>query len=173
MGIVNSDRIGKIAAKALNKLDQAKIEDAMKKLQGGCMLIDNAGLVGIDRLKQIIKLSKGGEDDVVVILTGEIDSLTRIFKEAEDIEDEFTNLVQLNMIDNDDMIGIGKGYCVQRGYRIAEDLEGKLSNMLLAMECGNIDRLMKAVDDAIKRCDEREKADGTPDKRLLISEDFV
>ena len=137
------------------------------------MVVENAGLVNIDRLKEVIKLSKDDKDDFVIILTGEIDSVTRLFRAAEDVEDEFTNLIQLNMIDNDDMIGIGKGYCVQRGYRIAENLESKLSNILLAMEVGNIDRLMKAVDDAIARCDNREKADGTPDKHLLIPEDFV
>ena len=167
------ERIAKIKAQALNKLGKDALVGAMEKLKGGCMVVENAGLIRTDRLEEVIKLSQADANDVVIILTGEIDSVTRLIASSEDIESEFTTLIQLNMIDNDDMIGIGKGYCVQRGYMIAENLESKLSNILLAMEVGNIDRLMKAVDDAIARCDAREKASGTPDKRLLIPEDFV
>ena len=173
MGICNAKTIAKIKAQALNKLGKDALVGAMEKLKGGCMVVENAGLIRTDRLEEVVKLSQADANDVVIILTGEIDSVTRLITSNENIESEFTNLIQLNMIDNDDMIGIGKGYCVQRGYMIAENLESKLSNLLLAMEVGNIDRLMKAVDDAIARCDAREKASGTPDKRLLIPEDFV
>ena len=144
----------------------------MKKLEGGCMVIENGGLLTPSRLEEVIALSKADKHDVVIILTGEFDSVSKLLVKSDVIESEFTNLIQLNMIDNDDMVGIGKGYCVQRGYSIAEDLESKLSNIFLAMETGNIDRLMKTVDDAIAKCDEREKASGS-EKRILLVGDFA
>ena len=47
-----------------------------------------------------------------------------------------------------------------------------LRNMFLAMETGNLDRLIKAVDDAIERCDAREAAAGMKDQRVLLPDDF-
>ena len=42
----------------------------------------------------------------------------------------------------------------------------------MAMESGNIDRMIKAVDEAMIKCEEREKNKGISDKKKLLAEDF-
>jgi hypothetical protein len=39
----------------------------------------------------------------------------------------------------------------------------------MAMESGNVDRMLKAVDDALLACDEREKGSN---RKNLLAEDF-
>jgi hypothetical protein len=70
------------------------------------------------------------------------------------------------------MFNVAFGYILQRGYTGIENIEAKLRNMFLAMETGNLDRLLKAVDEAIERCDAREKAKGGEAKKVLVAEDF-
>ena len=44
--------------------------------------------------------------------------------------------------------------------------------MLMAMESGNIDRMIKAIDDAMAKCEDREKTKGIANKKYLLGEDF-
>ena len=46
-----------------------------------------------------------------------------------------------------------------------------MKNLLMAMESGNIDRMLKACDDAMLKCDDREKTKGSV-RKYLLSEDF-
>jgi hypothetical protein len=169
MGICKAKTIAKIKAQALNKV---KLADAMSKLQGGCIVVENAGLVTKDRLSELVKLSAKDANDFVIILTGEIDSISRLFSECKEVVPEFKHLIQLHKITSEDMIQIAMGYIKQRGFKAEDSVEAKIKNMLLAMESGNIDRMIKAVDDAMLRCENREKADGTTNLKRLLSEDF-
>ena len=69
------------------------------------------------------------------------------------------------------MFNISFGYILERGYQGIDNIEGKLRNMFLAMETGNLDRLLKGVNEAIDRCDAREKAAGI-DRKVLMPEDL-
>ncbi len=172
MGICSAKTIAKIKAQALNKLTSAKLNDAMAKLKGGCIVIENAGLIVPEKLEELVKLSKKDANDFVIILTGEIDNITRLFTSCKSVVPEFNHLIQLDKVNSDDMLSIAKGYIKQRGFKSYEEVDGKIKNMLLAMETGNIDRLIKAMDDAIIKCENREKSDGTTNLRVLLAEDF-
>ena len=52
-----------------------------------------------------------------------------------------------------------------------DDMMDKLHNLILAMEEGNLDRLIANLDEAIGKCDEREKKAGKDDK-VVLAEDF-
>ena len=64
MGICKAKTIAKIKAQALNKV---KLADAMSKLAGGCMVVENAGLMGVPLPAVITKaidiLQKKAEKD--------------------------------------------------------------------------------------------------------------
>ena len=53
------------------------------------------------------------------------------------------------------MIVIAKEYIIEKGYKYEDGIEGNIKNLLLAMETGNIDRLLTAVDEAMERADAR------------------
>ena len=70
------------------------------------------------------------------------------------------------------MIAIAKSYISQRGFKSDDSVDSAVRGMLMAMESGNIDRMLKAVDDAMLKCESREKAKGKEGKKYLLSEDF-
>ena len=167
MGICKAKTIAKIKAQSLNKV---KLSDAMTKLAGGCMVVENAGLIAPDKMKELMKLTAKDANDVVVILTGATESINRLFT-ATDVKDKFSHQVNMEGISNTDMISIAKGYFKQQGFKTDDSVEGTVKNLLMAMESGNIDRMLKACDDAMLKCDDREKAKGTS-RKYLLSEDF-
>ena len=69
------------------------------------------------------------------------------------------------------MIQIGLKYISERGYTASGEVEGKLKNVLMGMEVGNLDRLVAAVDAAIDNTDKREKENGST-KRVVEASDF-
>ena len=50
-----------------------------------------------------------------------------------------------------------------------ESVDDVISKLLMTIESGNVDRMLKAIDDAVMKCDQREKGSGT---RKLIASDF-
>ena len=167
MGIVSARTIAKIKATALNKMSLEKIKPNMEKLAGGCLVIDNAGLVSSEKLTEIIKLSAKDVNDFVVILTGEIDSISRLFGNTPEVVSEFEYLIDMTKIEKSDMVKVALGYIEQRAYKASDDLPGKIENILMGMEAGNLDRMIAAIDDAIAKCDANDKS-----SKLLTPKDF-
>ena len=160
LGLVKSDKIAKTKAKQLNKMSL----DALTKLKGGCLIIENAGLVSFDKLVEVIKDSAPENNNYVVILTGEIDSIANFFEENEDIVDQFIYLIDIHKIKERGMMHLAKGYVRERGYKADKQVFDRFKNALKSMEEGNIDRFIKFIDDAIERCDKREGSSGKVEK---------
>ena len=166
MGLVKSDKIAKIKAKQLNKIGLEKLTN----LKGGCLIIENAGLVNPAKLVEVIKNSAPEENDYVVILTGEIDSLAGFFEDNKEIVDYFIYLIDIHKIRERGMVTLAKGYVKERGYTADKPVYDKFKAALSTMEVGNIDRFIEMIDKAIERCDSREKVDGN-EKKEIHSED--
>ncbi len=167
MAICKAKTIAKIKAAALNKV---KLADAMTKLKDGCLVVENAGLIAADRFNELIKLSSPEQNNIVIILTGESGSIDRLMDSAKPENGTFKYSVNMLGISTADMIAIAKGYISQRGFK-SDDIDGTLRSLLMAMESGNIDRMLKAVDDALLKCEDREKQKGIS-KKYLLAEDF-
>ena len=168
MGVCKSKTIAKIKGQALNKV---KLTDAMEKLRGGCMVVENAGLITPDKMKQILELTSASKNDIITILTGEYDSILRLFDAVKEADDAFTKRVNMRGMENEDMVIIAMGYIIQLGYQTDDSVAGILNNIIMAMETGNIDRMLKVVDDALLKCDAREQASGAV-KKILSGVDF-
>ena len=166
LGLVKSDKIAKTKAKQLNKMSL----DTLTKLKGGCLIIENAGLVSFNKLVEVIKDSAPENNDYVVILTGEIDSLANFFEENSDIVDSFIYLIDIHKIKERGMMHLARGYVKEKGYKADKSVYDKMKNSLKSMEEGNIDRFIKFIDDAIEKCDKREAAAGKEDKEILPSD---
>ncbi len=166
LGIVKSETIAKAKAKQLNKMSL----DALTKLKGGCLIIENAGLVTFDKLVEVIKDSAPDKNDYVVILTGEIDSLSNFFEENEDIVDEFIYLIDIHKIKERGMIHLAKGYVKEKGYEADKAVYDKLKISLKGMEEGNIDRFVAHMDEMMLMCDKRVGEGGI---KTIIPEDIL
>ena len=95
MGICKTKTIAKIKGGALNR---ANIGDAINKLQGGCLVIENAGIISNEKLEEIYQIVSNPNNDVIIIMTGQIETLSRIFKENVSISNQFKHLVQVHRI---------------------------------------------------------------------------
>lgn len=167
MAICKAKTIAKIKAAALNKV---KLADAMTKLKDGCLVVENAGLIAADRFNELIKLSSPEQNNIVIILTGESVSIDRLMDSVKPENGTFKYSINMLGLSTADMIAIAKGYISQRGFK-SDDIDGTLRSLLMAMESGNIDRMLKTVDDALLKCEDREKQKGIS-KKYLLAEDF-
>ena len=152
MGVCSSRTIAKIKAKALSKVGF----EALDKLKGGCLVIENAGLVSPQKLIEIVQLSAKDQKDFVVILTGEIDSISNLFGNTAEILSEFEYLIDMTKIDKTDMTKFGMAYISQRGYSASDETEKTITSILDGMETGNLDRLEEAIDNAIEKAHKRD-----------------
>ena len=168
LGFVSSDKIAKIKAKQLNKIGLEKLSG----LKGGCLIIENAGLVSPDKLVEVIRDSNKDANDYVVVLTGEIDSLARFFEQNQEIVDEFVYLIDIHKIKERGMSIIAKGYVKEKGYKADKVIFDRFKSALGSMEVGNIDRFLEFIDNVMKKCDDREASNGETGKKVLSTEDF-
>ena len=168
MGVCKSNTVAVIKAAAFNKVD---LNSAVAKLQGGCLLIENAGNVRPEKIDQLAEIMGNPENDIVVILTGEIDSLSKLFSESGKIAPYFKHLIQMHRIDNGAVFEIAKNHIAQLGYKADDRALSKLKNLMLGVEDGNLDRVLKMVNDAVGRADERNiQASGSEEKKLIDSD---
>ena len=169
MGLVSSDKIAKVKAKQLNKMPNL---DKLNGLKGGCLIIENAGLVQPQKLVEVIRNSDATVNDYVVVLTGEIDSLAAFFEDNPEIVDQFIYLIDIHKIAERGMIALAKGYVKEKGFTADKAVYEKLKGSLASMEAGNIDRFVEFLDNAMKRCENREKMDGITGKNELLPQDI-
>ncbi|MBR1674250.1 MAG: hypothetical protein IJ703_04725 [Eubacterium sp.] len=168
LGIVKSDKIAKIKAKQLNKIGLDKLKD----LKGGCLIIENSGLVSPQKLVEVIKNSAEDVNDYIVVLTGEIDSLARFFEQNQEIVDEFVYLIDIHKIKERGMSIIARGYVKEKGYKADKTILDRFKAALGGMEVGNIDRFLDYIDTVMKKCDDRESSNGETGKKVITTEDF-
>ena len=174
MGVCKNSTVAVIKAAAFNKVD---LNSAVSKLQGGCLVIENAGNVRPEKVDQLADVISNPDNDIAVILTGEIDSLSKLFSSSTKMVPYFKHLIQMHRIDNNAVYEIAKNYISQMGYTAEDRALSKLKNLMLGVEDGNLDRVLKMVNDAIGRAEERMFRDlggsgSMTEEKILIDSDF-
>ena len=168
MGICRTKTIAKIKAGALNR---ANISDAIAKLQGGCLVVENAGVISPEKLDEIYQIVSNPSNDVVVIMTGQIQTLSKLFKDNVVISSQFKHLIQVHRITDMDVFSIAKNHAVQQGYPCEPGAENNLRRRMQEVESGNLDRVLKIVDNAVSKAHNREMTSGEQEHHL-VSADF-
>ncbi len=103
----------------------------------------------------MVDLCSAEKNDVKVILTGEKVALSKMLADNMTQARSFNNRVYFDQIKEEDMIVIAKEYIIEKGYKYEDGIDGNIKNVLMAMESGNVDRLLTAIDEAIERADAR------------------
>ena len=152
LGFCTSPAKAKVRAKVINS---GKLAGAVTKLKGGCLIVESAGLITPERFKEMVDLCSSEKNDVKIILTGEKVALSKMLADNMTQARSFNNRVYFDQIKEENMIVIAKEYIIEKGYKYEDGIEGNIKNLLLAMETGNIDRLLTAVDEAMERADAR------------------
>ncbi|MBR1866523.1 MAG: hypothetical protein IJ801_08460, partial [Lachnospiraceae bacterium] len=164
MGICKKKTIAKIKGGPLNR---ANLVDITGKLQGGCLVIENAGVLTSAKLDELYNIVSDPGNDIVIIMTGQIENLSKIFKTNDKISNQFNHMIQVHRITDMDVFTIAKNYAVKLGYPCESGAENQLRRKMQEAESGNMDRVFKFVDNAVSKAHNREMASGEQEHHLL------
>jgi hypothetical protein len=102
-----------------------------------------------------------------VILTGQIETLSRIFKDNVVISSQFKHLIQVHRITDLDVLAIAKNHARISGYPCEAGAENNLRRRMQEVESGNLDRVLKIVDNAVSKAHNREMGTGEQEHHLI------
>ena len=143
-------KVGKIYAEALNKKD---IQQLLRKVAGGCLIIERAG--ELDR-KTAVTLSLLLEQDTsktLVVLEDTAAGIKKALAADDGFAKKFTETVSVPLFTNDDLVTFAKAYACELGYVIDEMAILALHNRITSIEkldqATTLAEIKEIVDDAI------------------------
>jgi hypothetical protein len=71
----------------------------------------------------------------------------------------FNNRIYFDQVTENGMIDIAKGYAEEKGFKLEKGADASIKNALMAMESGNIDRLLTTMDEAMTAAEGRDPLD--------------
>ena len=143
-------KVGKIYADALNKKD---VQQLLRKVAGGCLIIERAG--ELDR-KTAVTLSLLLEQDssgLLVILEDTAAGIKKALATDDEFAKKFTEQVTVPIFKNDDLVTFAKAYANELGYVIDEmailALHNRITNIEKLDQATTLVEIKEIIDDAI------------------------
>ena len=150
--------IAKTTAAILNKKGVAA---SAQKIKGTTLIIENAGMLMPEVVRELKEFMKGDTGSMLVILTGEDFSIKRIFLEEPEFGEMFPHTIELKKMSVNDLVIIAKEYAREKGYSIDEKALLKVYLLIDELQSKNqddeTDGVKKIVDDAISKCGNKGK----------------
>lgn len=145
-------RIARIYAEDFNNKD---IASAVAKISGGTLIIEEAGDLETEVVKQLSKAMEFRTDGLVVVLEDEKHLLKELFEKNPEFAEKFTSEVNVPIFTNDELVSFGKTYAFDEDYKIDDMATLALYNRIGEMQTPehpvNINDVKEIVDKAIKR----------------------
>lgn len=145
-------KMGKIDAAALNKKD---VQQVVRKITGGCLIIERAG--DIDR-NIAAKLSFLMEHDItgtLYILEDTSKGIKKALSMDEGFASKFTEKISVPIFTNDELVLFAKSYSAELGYKIDEmailALHNRISNIERIDQATTLTEVKDIIDEAIDR----------------------
>ena len=145
-------KMGKIDAAVLNKKD---VQQVVRKITGGCLIIERAG--DIDR-NIAAKLSFLMEHDItgtLYILEDTSKGIKKALSMDEGFASKFTEKISVPIFTNDELVLFAKSYSAELGYKIDEmailALHNRISNIERIDQATTLTEDKDIIDEAIDR----------------------
>ncbi|MFR7753574.1 MAG: tetratricopeptide repeat protein [Agathobacter rectalis] len=145
-------KMGKIDAAVLNKKD---VQQVVRKITGGCLIIERAG--EIDR-SIAAKLSFLMEHDItgtLYILEDTSKGIKKALSMDEGFASKFTEKISVPIFTNDELVLFAKSYSAELGYKIDEmailALHNRISNIERIDQATTLTEVKDIIDEAIDR----------------------
>lgn len=145
-------KMGKIDAAVLNKKD---VQQVVRKITGGCLIIERAG--DIDR-NIAAKLSFLMEHDItgtLYILEDTSKGIKKALSMDEGFASKFTEKISVPIFTNDELVLFAKSYSAELGYKIDEmailALHNRISNIERIDQATTLTEVKDIIDEAIDR----------------------
>lgn len=145
-------KIGKIDAEALNKKD---IQQLLKKVSGGCLIIEKAGALSRDAAVSLSLLLQQDTSGLLIILEDSAAGISKLLSTDDTLAKMFTETVSVPIFSNDDLIVFAETYANELGYVIDEmailALHNSISNIEKYDQATTLVEVKEIIDDAIDR----------------------
>lgn len=145
-----NNRVGKIDAVSLNQKD---IPLLLKKVEGGCLIIEKAG--GLNR-ETAVRLSLALETDesgLLVIMEDTREGIAKALGRDESLAKRFTEKLTLPVFTSDELVTFAKSYTHELGYEMDEmavlALYNRISNIQRLDRATTLTEVKEIVDEAI------------------------
>ena len=174
-------KMGKINAAALNKKD---VQQVVRKITGGCLIIERAGDIDRSIAAQLSFLMEHDITGTLYILEDTSKGIKKALSMDEGFASKFTEKISVPIFTNDELVLFAKSYSAELGYKIDE-----MAILALHNRISNIERIDQAttlteVNDIIDEAIDREAHSGlkkaisiltarryTDDDRIVLKED--
>ena len=147
-----NDKIGKIQAEALNKKD---IGQLLRKVAGGCLIIENAGELSRQSIVTLSLLLEQDSSGILIILEGTSKGIKKALSQDEGFAKKFTEKITVPIFSNDELVAFARSYSKELGYEIDEmavlALYNRISNIQRLDQDTTLTEVKEIVDEAIEK----------------------
>ena len=176
-------KIGKIEAASLNQKD---IPELMKKVRGGCLIIEKAGEITRETaVKMSLQMSQDTAG-MLVILEDTKEGIRKALGRDEEFARKFTEKVNIPIFSIDELVEFAKSYAQELEYEIDEmgvlALYNRISSIEKLDEATTLFEVKDIVDEAVAKSEKggfkkafsvfASKRHGQGDRQVLQEKDF-
>ena len=152
LGLCKTKIVATIKAKVLNKTDLNKI---VPKLKGGCLIIEHSGDLTREKALEVYDMINNQENDIVLMLVGEVMSVTAMFGKNKELNSLFHALFLLHDLSDIDLADIAIAYMKEHGYDADQDGMRALKDHIAGLNHNGVDNVLALVDSAIAKAEKR------------------
>ena len=145
-------KMGKIDAAALNKKD---VQQVVRKITGGCLIIERAGDIDRSIAAQLSFLMEHDITGTLYILEDTSKGIKKALSMDDGFASKFTEKISVPIFTNDELVLFAKSYSAELGYKIDEmailALHNRISNIERIDQATTLTEVKDIIDEAIDR----------------------
>uniref|UniRef100_UPI0040572420 tetratricopeptide repeat protein n=1 Tax=Agathobacter sp. TaxID=2021311 RepID=UPI0040572420 len=151
-GVFENGKVGKIDAKALNKKD---VQQLLRKVSGGCLIIESAGELERAAAVTLSLLLEQDRSGILVILEDSAMGIKRAMALDEGFAAKFTEMITVPIFTNDELVSFAKSYANELGYKIDAvailALHNRISSIEKLDQTTRLEEVKEIIDEAIDK----------------------
>ena len=145
-------KIGKIDASALNKKD---VQQLVRKVAGGCLIIERAGDINKSTAQSLSYVMEHDITGTLYILEDTSKGIKKALAADAEFAEKFTERISVPIFTNDELVSFALSYSSELGYKIDEmailALHNRISNIERLDQATTLTEVKEIVDEAIDR----------------------
>ena len=145
-------KVGKIEAEVLNQKDIAEL---LKKVAGGCLIIEKAGNLSREAAVKLGLLLASDTSGTFVIMEDTHKNIANVLAKDEGFAARFSEKIQIPIFTSDELVAFAKAYANELGYTIDEmgilALYNSISNIQKLDKATTLMEIKEIVDQAIRK----------------------
>lgn len=143
-------KVGKINAEALNQKD---IQQLLRKVAGGCLIIEGASAISRETAVTLSLLLEHDQSGLLIILEDTSIGIKKALSQDDGFAKKFTEKITVPTFSNDELVVFAKSYARELGYEIDEmavlALYNRISNIQRLDQATTLTEVKEIVDGAI------------------------